>query len=156
MLSQFSGVGKPRLFEGDSLYVYRLLSVLPVSRDGGLTWNGIAPSGTIEVEGICQISGTGITNNTVIVASGFDGKTIKYQTSVTETSAGWLSSGSFDRSAIVSEAIADDGVLPVIAGGYFSAGVQTKMSGFSAPYTFSNGGTGIPNFEIITDLEAAL
>lgn len=156
VLSQFSGVGVPRLFEGDSLYVYRILSFLPVSRDGGLTWEEISPGATATIEGICQISGTGITNNTVIVSSGFASKTIKYQKSLTETKSGWISSGSFDKSAIVSESIAYDGSLPVIVGGYFSPGVQSKMSGFSAPYTFTSGGTGIPSFEIITDIEAAL
>lgn len=155
-LGSVNGMGFPRLFEGDSLYVYRLSSSLQRSSDFGTTWaeagNGATP------RAICQDS-SGTPTKTLIftfsrlaVNSGF------YQ-AVPESTSGWTATGALPSGFAGADAVTDlQGSIGVIVGNSHS-GTESRIvkSALSAPYSFADSGAGLPqtsgSIALITDLE---
>ena len=159
-LSKFNGMGYPRVFEGESVYVYRLSGSLKRSSDAGSTWSDIGNGGTTRA--ICQDS-SGTASKTVIFNVSTTAAKSGYYQATPESSTGWSTTGSLPSGFNPNDAVADlSGNVGILVAN-LHVGTESRIvkSEQSSPYAFSDSDSGIPqspgtltaNIPYITDLE---
>lgn len=157
-LSSLLGDGKPRLFEGDGIYIFGMSLALWKSLDSGVTFSNVLNTSTTMA--ICQTSETPA--KTVVFVSTGTSKQIKYQ-SPPESTSGWTNSAAPPTNFSALDAIADVAQEIGILVGNAHRGTESRIikSAQQFPYSFSDSDSGIPqspetptaSIPYITDLE---
>lgn len=155
-LASFTGIGMPKLFEDNGIYVYGLTSHLLVSVDGGLTLTEILPSGAISVGAITQTSGSSTNSMTHIYTDAGS-----FKQSTPETIGEWVADNALPTGFSASCAVSDiSDSIPLVVGNRHS-GTEARIvrSDADAYGSFVQSDTGIPATSpqvVITDLEATV
>lgn len=162
IVSQTTGSGNPRLYEGDTaLYIYSLTSSLQRSTDGGFTFDEIRPPDIPVVRSITQTT-DGSLNVTVIFSSGSTSANVgrgKYHVTP-ETTGGWASTGNLSAGFFPIDAVSYISGNPVLPGNsLISSTVKAMRNTSGIPYTpFTESDAGLPQSGVasgLTDLEMA-
>lgn len=152
VLGAFNGGGNPRLFEGSSIYIYRLAGSLLRSSDLGSTWDEIGNGSTPLA--VCQdVSQT--TAKTVVFTYGTSGSYQVIYQAITEITSGWTASGSLPASFYPVDAVADSATVVgiLVANGHGGTEPRVVRGAQQLPYSFSQSDSGLPAQKVLTDLE---
>lgn len=149
------GYGQPRIFEGQSMYIYQLMNQLLRLSDDLTESVNILPTGTGTVTAMTQLPGAN--SLTEIVTLVFSPSGAFHQTY--PESGEWATSGSLPDTFLAADAVTSlGGNFPILAGNS-TADPEPRivLATHTPPYNFSRSDTGlpatVPEIASITDLD---
>ena len=167
VLSSTTGSGRPRLYEGDGIYMYAMINRLLKSDDGGETFVNIQPDGYAFIATLCQVSKEVLTEetkefkpNTVAFAQIAGAETKILHSKSPETTTSWGIAATPASGFRPSDSVSDDvGVLPVLVSNANTTSTVKILRNTDLPPfpTWSESDSGLPQSGVtssITDLEA--